>query len=285
MAIVRPSSAGELLHLAGPLLARDEARHNLLFGICDTAIRQPHVYPELLAWVAMRGTEPAAAALRTPPFNLVLADPLDDDALGELLDAVAADQPELPGIVGNVPFVEAAARRLGEATGRTARVTLSQAAHALTAVEDVPMAPGAPRPAGAADRPLLLAWLLAFARESLPPGHGGGSEMERAVGGRLEGRGSGLWLWEDAGEPVSVAGYAGKTPTGIRVGPVYTPPERRGRGYATSLVAELSRWLLAGGNATCFLYTDLANPTSNAIYARIGYRRVCDSLEYGFAEP
>jgi predicted GNAT family acetyltransferase len=67
------------------------------------------------------------------------------------------------------------------------------------------------------------------------------------------------------------------------VGPVYTPPELRGRGYATTLVAELSRWLLGRGNRFCFLYTDLANPTSNAIYARIGYRRVCDALEYRFA--
>jgi uncharacterized protein len=68
----------------------------------------------------------------------------------------------------------------------------------------------------------------------------------------------------------------------VRIGPVYTPPELRGRGYATSLAAEVSRRRLAAGRRFCFLYTDLANPTSNAIYERIGYRRVCESAEILF---
>jgi predicted GNAT family acetyltransferase len=63
---------------------------------------------------------------------------------------------------------------------------------------------------------------------------------------------------------------------------VYTPPGRRGRGYATALVAALSAELLAAGRRFCFLYTDLANPTSNRIYQRIGYERVCDSAEIRF---
>jgi predicted GNAT family acetyltransferase len=82
-----------------------------------------------------------------------------------------------------------------------------------------------------------------------------------------------------------MTGYGGPTPGGIRIGPVYTPPEHRRRGYATILVAELSRWLLGRGHRACFLYTDLANPTSNSIYGKIGYRRVCDSAEVWFAQP
>ena len=64
---------------------------------------------------------------------------------------------------------------------------------------------------------------------------------------------------------------------------MYTPPELRGRGYATALVAQLSSQLLAEGRRFCFLYTDLANPTSNAIYERIGYVRVCESAEIAFS--
>jgi predicted GNAT family acetyltransferase len=79
---------------------------------------------------------------------------------------------------------------------------------------------------------------------------------------------------------VSVAGYGGDTPNGIRIGPVFTPPELRGRGYATSLVAQLSSRLLAEGRRFCFLYTDLANPTANAIYERIGYVRVCEAAVF-----
>jgi predicted GNAT family acetyltransferase len=88
-------------------------------------------------------------------------------------------------------------------------------------------------------------------------------------------------LWEDP-QPVSLAGFGGWTPTGVRIGPVYTPPELRRRGYASALTAELSAQLLAGGLRYCFLYTDLANPTSNRIYQAIGYELVCDSADYAF---
>jgi predicted GNAT family acetyltransferase len=95
---------------------------------------------------------------------------------------------------------------------------------------------------------------------------------------------SGVWVWDDGGDVVSMAAYTGPSPNGIRVNGVYTPPDRRGRGYATGCVAALSRWLLDRGRTFCFLYTDLTNPTSNAIYQRIGYRPVADVDQYAFAE-
>ena len=106
--------------------------------------------------------------------------------------------------------------------------------------------------------------------------------MERNLESRFGSEGTGFWLWEDGGQPVSLAGFGGPTPTGIRIGPVYTPPEHRRRGYATTLVADLSSWLLGHGHRACFLYTDLANPTSNRIYVEIGYQRVCDAMEFSF---
>jgi predicted GNAT family acetyltransferase len=79
-----------------------------------------------------------------------------------------------------------------------------------------------------------------------------------------------------------MAGYAGPTPHGIRIGPVYTPPGQRGRGYASACVARLSQDMLDAGRTYCFLYTDLTNPTSNHIYQQIGYEPVCDVAEYRF---
>jgi hypothetical protein len=101
--------------------------------------------------------------------------------------------------------------------------------------------------------------------------------LERALGGPD----SGVALWIDE-EPVSFAGYGGRTPNGIRVGPVYTPPELRRRGYASALTADLTKMLLDGGRTFCFLFTDLANPTSNSIYQRIGYEPVSDADQWRF---
>ncbi|OLC52185.1 MAG: hypothetical protein AUH85_17685 [Chloroflexi bacterium 13_1_40CM_4_68_4] len=94
----------------------------------------------------------------------------------------------------------------------------------------------------------------------------------------------GLRVWEDGGEVVSMAGSSGPTPHGIRVGAVYTPPDKRRRGYASALVAALSQEQLDAGKRFCFLYTDLANPTSNKIYMDIGYEPVSDVDEYRFVE-
>jgi predicted GNAT family acetyltransferase len=105
--------------------------------------------------------------------------------------------------------------------------------------------------------------------------------VDERVEGFLRDPGRGLYVWEDQ-EPVSMVGYAGPTPNGIRVSAVYTPPERRNRGYASAGVAALSQMLLDGGRRFCFLFTDLANPTSNRIYQQIGYRAVCDVDECKF---
>lgn len=89
-------------------------------------------------------------------------------------------------------------------------------------------------------------------------------------------------LWEHDKQAVSLAGWGGQTPAGVRIGPVYTPPRHRRWGYGGAVTAAVSAERLAAGRQFCFLYTDLANPTSNRIYLNIGYEPVCDSLDYAF---
>jgi uncharacterized protein len=282
MEIRRLDDADGFLELAGPLLERDEARNQLPLSIAATLAVHPGAYDAVHYWVAVDGERPVAAALRTEPFNLVLADPEPDADLEPLLSAVLADDPEVPGMVGNTPHVDPAAASLARSSGRSAERILAQGVYALTWVEDVPRAPGAHRRADETDRQLLLDWFVAFEQEALPHHEVDRADEERVLDRRFSTDTSGLWLWEDGGVPVSLAGFSGNTPTGIRVGPVYTPPSHRRRGYATTLVADLSQWLLGQGYRACFLYTDLSNPTSNHIYESIGYRQVAEAVEYRF---
>jgi predicted GNAT family acetyltransferase len=124
--------------------------------------------------------------------------------------------------------------------------------------------------------------MVAFGLEVLDEDDPGRVEARDIVDQRLDADHAGFLLWEVAGVAVAVSGWGGPTPNGIRIGPVYTPPELRGRGYGTALVADLSQKLLDRGRRFCFLYTDLANPTSNALYERIGYVRVCESAMVAF---
>jgi len=283
MEVLRPDDAPSFLRLAGSLLERDEARNQLPLGIAATVAGAPHAYDVVRMWVVRDGERPVAAAIRTDAHNLVLGDPTSDEALQALVASVLRDDPQVPGVVGNVPHATSAAEALAAGTGRTAEATLRQCVYALSALADVAKASGRSRIAGTEARDTLLAWMTAFAREALPDAEGH-ERAERTLEARLASDDAGFWFWEDDDEPVSMSSYGGRTPNGIRIGMVYTPPDRRGRGYATSLVAEQSRWLLERGHRTCFLITDLSNPTSNSIYAAIGYRRVCESIEYRFRD-
>ncbi|MGC4773703.1 GNAT family N-acetyltransferase, partial [Micromonospora sp. DT44] len=85
-----------------------------------------------------------------------------------------------------------------------------------------------------------------------------------------------LWFWVDGtGDRVHLTGANPPSFGVARIGPVYTPPAQRGRGWASNAVAEVSRRIQADGARVC-LYTDQANPTSNKIYAALGYRPVVD---------
>ncbi|MBO0788662.1 MAG: GNAT family N-acetyltransferase, partial [Actinobacteria bacterium] len=103
---------------------------------------------------------------------------------------------------------------------------------------------------------------------------------ERQVRDRL--RHGGLTLWEEEGRPVSLAGLTRQVAGQVRVGPVYTPPEFRRRGFAAAVTAAVSRAALAAGAQEVLLFTDLANPTSNSLYRRLGYRPVSDYVSLAF---
>ena len=280
MEVERLETANAFLERAGALLEADEARHNLAFGILSTARAYPDLYPEARGWVALSDGMVVGAALRTPPHNVVVLRPTDPRALRLLAEAIDDD---LPGVVGAVPEVDVFAHEWASLHDLTIETRFEQGIYALQRAVPTSGTAGSMRPANAEDRPLLLEWVLAFATEVLHEAPGDdAARHERAVDARLSGGAAGFVLWEVEGRPVSLVGFGGPTPNGIRIGPVYTPPEHRGRGYARALTAQVSQLLLDSGRRFCFLYTDLANPTSNAIYMRIGYERVCDSRELVF---
>jgi predicted GNAT family acetyltransferase len=283
--VVHLDDAARFLAEAEPLLLADEARHNLILGIAGTIRDAPDRYPVRNLWLVQDGEQVAGAALRTPPYNLILARPRSPHALAALAEAVAGE--ELPGVVGAEPEVHEFVELRSRHTNVPSRTSMRQGVYALERVEPLSAVPGAARVATADDFDLLLRWWIAFGDEVLHEGGPGREDAEENVRHKLRSPTGGFFLWEDGGDTVSLAGWGGPTPNGIRVGPVYTPPELRGRGYATALAAELSQQLLdgrlfEGGRRFCFLYTDLANPTSNAIYERIGYRKVAESAELVF---
>ena len=266
---------------AGPFLRAHEPEHNLALGLLGRLRVESRLYGFDPTFVVVEeaGTV-VGCLLRTPPHGVVLSRFESLEAVDEVAEAVLDMHPGLPGAVGPNDVVARFATTWSRLTGASARLGIRQRVHAAAAVRDLPRAPGRMREAGPEDIPTVLSWIRAFADEAL--GDMPHVEDVEATYRRREADPDGAWLlWDDDG-PVSLAAYGSPTPTGTRVGPVYTPPELRGRGYATSLVVELTAERLATGLGFCFLFTDLANPTSNAIYARIGYEPVADWDQWAF---
>ena len=283
MRATRVADADAFHARVGPFLRAHEAEHNLALGLLGRLRVEPRLYGFDPTFVVVDDAgELVGCLLRTPPHGVLLS--RFEDLAG--VDAVAAEvvdmHPELPGAVG--PAAEAArfAETWSSLTGAPSRIAVRQRVHAAAAVEPVVSSPGNMRVAREDDVPTVLDWLQAFADEAL----GEAPHVEDIELGyrRREADPDGAWLVWDDGGLVSLAAYGNRTPSGTRVGPVYTPPEHRGRGYATSLVARLTADRLASGLAFCFLFTDLSNPTSNAIYARIGYEPVADWDQWSFRE-
>jgi len=284
-ALVRFTDPAAFLERALPFLVGHEAEHNLLLGIAGQLARRPDAWGDERPYEALveAGGEIVAAALRTPPFNLALSQVEDrwrDEALDLLVTDLRAVAPALPGVLGLTPIAEAFADRwAGSRTGW--RVRQAERIFQLTQVLPPPRVPGAMRPAAPSDRELVARWMMTFSVEAL--GEDDTYEESLAVVDRWRETGARtLWLWEVDSSPVSMVGTTGETPNGIRIGPVYTPPPLRGHGYASAPTAAVSQAQLDAGRRYCFLFTDLANPTSNHIYPVIGYRPVADVTDIRF---
>lgn len=278
------STAAEFLAIARAALEANEAANNLMYGL---ALRL-EAYPERIqtppyfAAVQAEG-ELLAAAIMTPPHNLVV---LSTQAAHEraAFERIARDLHEngwlVPGVLGPNQPALAFAQAWQRLTGQTFALAMHERVYELRAVIPPPHPGGSMRPALEADLELAARWMLEFETEAIPQELHSLESTRETVRQKIVDWD--FYLWED-GAPVSLAGRTRPTPHGWTVGPVYTPPEQRGKGYATALTAELSQLLLDSGKQFATLFTNLANPTSNSIYQKIGYRPVCNFDMYRFS--
>ncbi|WP_341527765.1 GNAT family N-acetyltransferase [Nostoc sp. UHCC 0302] len=254
-----------------------EAQHNLLLGMSNALIQNPQYFDKTpyLATVEI-DDDIVAVAIRTPPRGLVLSQVRDLKAVDALAQDLHLSSKLLPGVTGPTDEAQAFALAWYSLTGQSYQLQIALRIFQLQKVQQIAKAAGYLRQATEGDKELLKNWNEAFALEAL-----GKIEIdpERWAERVLE-QGY-AYLWQDE-VPVSIACRGSLTPNGVRVNMVYTPLEYRRRGYASACVAALSQTLLDQGNQFCFLFTDLANPTSNHIYQEIGYQSVGDWHQYAF---
>jgi ribosomal protein S18 acetylase RimI-like enzyme len=230
--------------------------------------------PPVFGWHSQPDGVVDGAALQTPPYPLLLAS-LPAGSARELISLLAAER-GLPAAVNIASAGESAflADWAAVTGGNGAARTRSRLYQLGRLRPPHPSPPGPGRLARDADLDLLVSWHEAFRAEA--EGGGGSSDVRSLVTDRLSY--GGLMLWEAGGEPVAMAGIT-RIECGVaRVAPVYTAPAQRRRGYGGAVTTAITAAALADGATGVVLFTDLANPTSNALYQRLGYEPVEDRV-------
>lgn len=259
---------------ARPLLEKRPAEHTIALTNLDNVLAGRTPGGDLFGWYEAGdsgGATVTGAVSRSPGRSLLVSE-LPPGSERALVAGYPHATHPLLGLTGE----PAAVRRLGERWSAAAPISFRELrTERLYQLDQlvVPDAPGAGRRATAADRQCVVGWVGAFAAEA---GTGPPPAPELIVD-RVE-RGLG-WLWEKpAGEPVAMA-FRNEPASGVvRVGPVYTAPSARRRGFGAAVTARCTADALATGADSVVLFTDLSNPTANAIYQSIGYRPLSDRL-------
>lgn len=274
--------------LAGEYLRAERARNTVLLTVTENLRVDPARYSgdpadagdaanrPLFGWWEDPAGKVAGAFLHTPPFPVLLS-AVPREVAAELAAATLAGRP-LAGVNGDAEVAEAFAGAWQAAVGCRTEIHRRLRLYRLAELTWPDPAPEGESRVAVDSDVVLVEWFAAFAREV--GDMGGSADQESAVRDRL-GYG-GVTVWQVGGEPVSIAGNTRCVAGMVRIGPVYTPPELRGRGYASAATAAVSRRVLEAGAEEVLLYTDLANPVSNSIYQRIGYRAVEDRVALAF---
>lgn len=258
-----------------PFLLRQEARYCLPIGILDTMTKDPGIYPSFYFYAFLEKGQVVGASWRTPPFALGMTE-LSEEAMDLLIAEREHWTHPVTAINAPLSTTDIFFRKWRTFYPQTKEDRISQRIYQLDKVIMPKNISGKLRVAALEDRALLEEWNYFFLIDCRMP-----ADREKVASITDHAIREGLrWIWEVDGQAVSMVSAQGNTPNGIRVSWVYTPPELRGHGYATQLVAVFSQKLLDEGKKFCFLYTDLDNPTSNSIYSKIGYRVVADAVHY-----
>lgn len=269
------------------VLLRQEAQNMILLGnlIIGNEGKDKTGWRDPVNWLMAAVSDERGiqlTALMTPPYNLTLyatENRISEEAIHCLVDGLKGH--DIPGVTTEKTLAEAFSKAYTANKGLSCKTIMNQRIYELKAVSPEVRQFGSVRLLEERDMHFFPFWMEAF--ESA--GTYGKADMlipQNMEYYRYRLSTGKLYVLEVDGVPVSMAGFTREMESSIGVAFVYTPPYYRGRGYATSCVAQISRIALERGFQRCVLYTDLLNPTSNSIYQKIGYVPVCDSLMLSF---
>ena len=261
-------------------LLQHEAENNMIFNILEGIISKRYTGDNLMVSVEELG-DIVLVAIMTPPKNIVLSFTQKLKSIYELIKFLELNEISIPGVFGFKKGSKKFAKLWCKNNKISYKMVMNERIYKLEKVNEQVLGKREFIKADQTHESKILNWTKLFIAEALPQEISDFNEeymqliKDRIKNGRY-------FMLMDNNEPVSMVHKAGKTPNGNLINAVYTPPHLRRNGYATEVVANISKLILAEGNKFCFLFTDLSNSTSNKIYQDVGYRPIIDMDQYKF---
>lgn len=273
----------KFVNLVFPFLLKNEAENNLLFIILNSIKKNLYRYgddkPSLI--IISDNNDIKLVSIRTPPYNQLISYTEDLRTIDELVDTLIKKNVDLPGVLGFKQGAERFVKLWCEKKGLKPELVRNERDYKLIEVADNTLGTRNFIVGTESYQSIILKWAEEMVLEAGLMTEA--EQMQRTLKQiKQDIKDQKIFLILDNNEPVSMARKAGNTPNGSFINFVYTPPHLRRNGYATECVAKLSKQILEEGKKFCFLFTDLANSTSNSIYQKIGYRPVIDLDQYKF---
>lgn len=265
-------NAGWVLEKAKVFLRSKPVHNNVILTLLHARVE--HFMPGRY-WVATDGNAVVGVAFQSPLNFRAIVTPMGSTVVHSVVDAISEAKVKLPGVGGDATTAAHFAGQWAERQKSVVVPFMGQRIYEVDEVAEPTGVKGHLRKAVPSDRERLIEWVRYFWADINAVQE---SNAESVVDQRVSA--GHVWLWDNAG-PVSMAGLTLPVEGVVRVQLVYTPPENRGKGYASACVAGLSKQVRDEGHR-CILYTDLGNPISNAVYRRIGYSVVAEGIQYRF---
>ena len=261
------SDVAQFAPRARPLIAADPLSTSILAGMLARAVDGTHRVRDAVWILVVEDERLIGVAMHTPP-NHPFVPRLPAGAAAAIAEHLLRVRRPFTGVVGEMHAVKEFADTWAAHTGGSSSVVMSMRMYRLGVLQGPTDVPGSARCAAPADLDVVANWFARFHAESAPDSPSDDHvQMARRRVDRQD-----VWLWTDAGRPVSLAVGSAPAAGVSRIAPVYTPPEFRRRGYGAAITARATQACLDSGAEDVVLYTDLANPASNSIYQKIGYR-------------
>jgi GNAT superfamily N-acetyltransferase len=269
------ASVDEFRAIAEPLYRRDAVAHTIEL----TLLRAGRFPEDSLLLTVWDDAMPVGAALQTPPYPLA-CNAIPVKAVHYVAAELNRSRPELVGVRGLRDTAVAFAQEWHVATGRSGTVTTEERLYRLGTLRAPVNVAGARRLATDDDHGLLVDWVEQFFVEAFD--HPRNDDGAKGFVANTKRVGDRFVLWEVDGSPVSMAMLRAPAANVSRIGPVFTPRDLRGHGYGSAVTAAAAELAHRSGTPDVVLFADLANPVSNAIYQRIGFEPVVDSVRIDF---